>query len=169
MSPVREEVSFTKGRIIVRGKLVTESLRNFTKKALRKRFASLDDFLHRWSETDRKQAIVDELGEEWFPLDPLAKEVGKNLDSFDLICHVVFDLPPLMRRERVENVRKRDVFTKYGSQARAVLDALLAKYQDEGVLNLDDPRIRQTPPFSTPILSSLFISAYALSYFQYNC
>jgi type I restriction enzyme R subunit len=136
------------------GKLVTESLRDFTKKALRKRFASLDDFLHRWSDADRKQAIVDELAEEGLPLDPLAEEVGKNLDPFDLICHVAFDRPPLTRRERAENVRKRDVFTKYGPQARVVLDALLAKYQDEGVLNLDDPRILQIPPFDsmgTPI------------------
>ena len=131
------------------GKLVTESLRDFTKKALRKRFASLDDFLRRWSEAERKQAIVDELAEEGLPLDPLAEEVGKNLDPFDLICHVAFDRPPLTRRERAENVRKRDVFTRYGPQARAVLDALLTKYQDEGVLNLEDPRILQIPPFDS--------------------
>jgi type I restriction enzyme R subunit len=131
------------------GKLVTESLRDFTKKALRRRFGSLDDFLHRWNEADRKQAIVDELADEGLPLDPLAEEVGKDLDPFDLICHVAFDRPPLTRRERAENVRKRDVFTKYGPQARAVLDALLAKYRDEGVLNLDDPRILQISPFDS--------------------
>jgi len=131
------------------GKLVTESLRDFTKKALRKRFASLDDFLHRWNEAERKQAIVDELAGEGLPLDPLAEEVGKDLDPFDLICHVAFDRPPLTRRERADNVRKRDVFTKYGPQARAVLDALLAKYQDDGVLNLDDPRILQISPFDS--------------------
>jgi type I restriction enzyme R subunit len=62
---------------------------------------------------------------------------------------VAFDCPPLTRRERAENVRKRDVFTKYGPQARAVLDALLAKYQDEGILNLDDPRILQISPFDS--------------------
>lgn len=66
---------------------------------------------------------------------------------FDLICHVAFDRPPLTRRERADNVRKRDVFTKYGPRARAVLEALLQKYQDEGVLALDDPRILQIPPF----------------------
>ena len=131
------------------GRLITESLRDFTKKALRKRFASLDDFLHRWSEAERKQAIVDELAEEGLPLDPLAEEVGKDLDPFDLICHVAFDRPPLTRRERANNVRKRDVFTKYGPQAKAVLDALLMKYQDDGVLNLDDPRILQISPFDT--------------------
>jgi type I restriction enzyme R subunit len=129
------------------GKLVTESLRDYTKKALRKRFASLDDFLTRWNAAQRKQAIIEELAGEGLPLDPLAEEVGKHLDPFDLICHVAFDRPPLSRRERAENVRKRDVFTKYGPQARAVLEALLQKYQDEGVLGIDDPRIFQVPPF----------------------
>ena len=93
------------------------------------------------------QRIVEELAAEGLPLDPLAEEVGKDFDPFDLICHVAFDRPPLTRRERADNVRKRDVFTKYGPQARAVLDALLAKYQDEGVLNLDDPRVLQISPF----------------------
>jgi type I restriction enzyme, R subunit len=136
------------------GKLVTESLRDFTKKALKARFASLDEFLKRWNETERKQAIIDELAEEGLLLDPLADEVGKGFDAFDLICHVAFDRPPLTRQERADSVKKRDVFTRYGPQARAVLDALLAKYQDEGVLNLDDPRILQIPPFDrmgTPV------------------
>ena len=100
-----------------------------------------------WNEAERKQAIIDELASEGLPLEPLADEVGKDLDPFDLICHVAFDQPPLTRRERVENVRKRDVFTKYGPQARAVLEALLEKYQDQGVINLDDPRVLQIPPF----------------------
>jgi type I restriction enzyme, R subunit len=129
------------------GKLVTESLRDFTRKALKKRFASLDDFLTRWNAAERKQAIIEALASEGLPLDPLAEELGKDLDPFDLICHVAFDRPPLTRRERAENVRKRDVFTKYGPQARAVLEALLNKYQDQGVINLDDPRILQVPPF----------------------
>ena len=128
------------------GKLVTESLRDFTKKALKKRFASLDDFLTRWKSAERKQAIIEELENEGLSLDPLAEEVGKDLDPFDLICHVAFDQPPLTRRERAENVRKRDVFTKYGPQARAVLEALLQKYQDQGVIDLGDPRILQIPP-----------------------
>jgi len=131
------------------GKLVTESLRDFTKRALKKRFASLDDFLSRWTAAERKQAIIEELAAEGLPLDPLAEEVGNDLDPFDLICHVAFDRPPLTRRERAENVRKRDVFTKYGPKARAVLEALLQKYQDQGVINLDDPRILQVPPFDT--------------------
>jgi type I restriction enzyme, R subunit len=136
------------------GKLVTESLRDFTKKALRKRFASLDNFLKRWKSAERKQAIVDELEAEGLPFEPIVEELGKDLDPFDLICHVAFDRKPLTRRERAENVKKRDLFTKYGPQARAVLDALLAKYADEGVLNLDDVNVLRIPPFTalgTPV------------------
>lgn len=130
------------------GKLVTESLRDFTKRALKKRFASLDDFLKRWKSTERKRAIVEELEAEGLPLDPIVEELGKDLDPFDLICHIAFDQKPLTRRERAENVRKRDVFTKYGPQARAVLDALLAKYADEGMLNLDDAEVLRIAPFN---------------------
>jgi type I restriction enzyme R subunit len=131
------------------GKLVTESLRDYSKKTLRTCYASLDAFLKRWNNTERKQAIIEELESEGLLLEPLADEVGKDLDPFDLICHVAFDQPPLTRRERVENVRKRDVFTKYGKQARAVLEALLQKYQDEGVTSLDDPQILKISPFDT--------------------
>ncbi len=136
------------------GKLVTESLRDFTRKALKKRFASLDAFLRRWKAAERKQAIVEELEAEGLRLDAIAWEVGKDLDPFDLICHVAFDTKPLTRRERADNVKKRDVFARYGDRARAVLDALLAKYADEGVLNLDDASVLRIPPFTelgTPV------------------
>lgn len=136
------------------GKLVTESLRDYSRKTLRKSFSSLDDFLKRWDNAERKQAIIQELEYEGLLLEPLAEEVGRDLDPFDLICYVAFDQPPLTRRERAENVRKRDVFTKYGDQARAVLEALLMKYQDEGITTLDDPRILKVAPFDamgTPI------------------
>jgi type I restriction enzyme R subunit len=136
------------------GKLVTESLRDYSKRAVTNQFASLDAFLKRWNEADRKQAIIDELEEEGLRLEPLADEVNPDLDPFDLICHVAYGRPPLTRRERADNVRKRDVFGKYGPQARAVLDALLQKYQDEGVMDLGDPRILQVPPIDrigTPV------------------
>jgi type I restriction enzyme R subunit len=136
------------------GKLVTESLRDFTKKTLRKHFGSLDVFLSQWKSGARKQVIVQQLADEGVLLEALAEDVGKDLDPFDLICHVAFDQPPLTRRERAEHVRKRDVFTKFGPQARVVLEALLQKYQDEGVTNLDDPRILQIRPFvgmGTPV------------------
>jgi type I restriction enzyme R subunit len=129
------------------GKLVSETLRDFTKKALKKRFTTLDDFLTKWNSTERKQAIIEELAEEGLSLEPLADRVGKDLDPFDLICHIAFDRPALTRRERAENVRKRDVFAKYAPQARAVLEALLSKYSEEGVIELEDPRVLQIPPF----------------------
>ncbi|MBB4611370.1 MULTISPECIES: EcoAI/FtnUII family type I restriction enzme subunit R [Sphingomonas] len=131
------------------GKLVTESLRDFTKKALRKHFASLDEFLTRWNGAERKQALVDEISAEGLALDFIADELGKDLDPFDLICHIAFDRKPLTRRERAENVQKRDVFAQYGEQARAVLRALLDKYADEGVLNLDDTNVLRIPPLNT--------------------
>ncbi|BAQ44671.1 EcoAI/FtnUII family type I restriction enzme subunit R [Methylobacterium aquaticum] len=131
------------------GRLVTESLRDFTKAALLKRFASLDDFLKRWKLAERKQAILEELEAEGLALDVIAEELAQtDLDPFDLICHVAFDRKPLTRRERAENVRKRDVFTQYGPKARAVLDALLDKYRDEGVLTLDDTNVLRVPPFT---------------------
>ena len=97
---------------------------------------------------------IEELEAEGLPLDVIALELGKDLDPFDLICHVAFDAKPLTRRERADNVKKRNVFNKYGDQARAVLDALLAKYADEGVFNLDDITVLRIPPFTqlgTPV------------------
>jgi len=131
------------------GKLVTESLRDFTKKNIQKHFASLDDFLRRWKSAERKSVIVDELESEGLLLEPILEELGKDLDPFDLICHVAFDRKPLTRRERANNVKKRDVFTRYGDQARAVLDALLEKYADEGVLNIDDANVLKISPFTS--------------------
>jgi type I restriction enzyme R subunit len=136
------------------GKLVTESLRDFTKAALKRRFANLDEFLQRWRVAERKQAIIEEIEAGGLPLDAIREELGKDLDPFDLILHVAFDRKPLTRRERAENVKKRDVFAKYGEQARAVLDALLTKYADEGVLNLDDTSVLRIAPFNamgTPV------------------
>ena len=136
------------------GKLVTESLRDYTKRALQQRFASLDAFLRRWNAAERKQAVLEELAAEGLPLDILVEELGRDLDPFDLICHVAFDAKPLTRRERADGVRKRDAFATYGDQARAVLDALLAKYADEGVLNLGDAAVLRIAPLDrlgTPV------------------
>ena len=136
------------------GKLVTESLRDFTRKHLTRRFASMDDFLRRWRAEDRKQVIIDELAEEGLDLELIGREIDGDLDPFDLVCHVAFGAKPLTRRERAENVKKHDVFNRYGEQARAVLEALLEKYADEGVLTLDDTNILQINPFSrmgTPV------------------
>ncbi|MEC4748548.1 DEAD/DEAH box helicase family protein [Methylomicrobium sp. Wu6] len=132
------------------GKLITESLRDYSRKTIRAHYASLDQFLKRWKNTERKDAIIEELAEEGLLLDPLLEEVGKDLDPFDLICHIAFDRPALTRRERANNVKKRDVFTQYGEQARAVLEALLDKYQDEGVVTgLDNVKILEIAPFNS--------------------
>ena len=136
------------------GTLITESLRDYSRKAVVGHFASLDMFLRRWKGADRKQAIIDELEAEGLRIEPLAEEVNPNLDPFDLICHVAYGQPPLTRRERADHVRKRDVFSKYGPQARAVLDALLTKYQDDGIVDLGDPRVLQISPIDmmgTPV------------------
>ena len=133
------------------GRLTAESLRDFTKKELKKHFASLDDFLGRWNAAERKRAVVEELRDRGLALDMIAE--GEDLDPFDLICHLAFDAKPLTRRERAANVRKRDAFTKYGKQARAVLNALLDKYADEGVIDFDT-KVLQIPPFTelgTPV------------------
>ena len=130
------------------GKLITESLRDFTKRAVRKEYRSLDQFLHAWHESDRKQAILEELLEQGVILEALEDEVGRDLDPFDLICHVVFGQPPLTRAERVAEVRKRDVFTKYAEPARKVLEALLDKYADQGIVPVEKPAVLRVQPFS---------------------
>ncbi|MBZ0068031.1 MAG: DEAD/DEAH box helicase family protein [Thiobacillus sp.] len=134
------------------GKLITESLRDYTRRAVRREYASLDDFLRRWTSADKKQALLEELAAQGVLLEALAEDVGKKLgkdcDPFDLICHVAFDQPPLSRRERAEQVRKRDVFTQYGPQARKVLEALLDKYADTGISNIEDIRVLTLDPLS---------------------
>ena len=135
------------------GKLVAESLKDYTRKTLTQEFASLDDFLVRWSSADKKQAIVNELAQEGVFFEALADEVGKDCDPFDLLCHVAWDQPPLTRRERAERVKKRDYFTKYGDRARRVLEALLAKYADAGVGQIEETQVLTLAPlteFGTP-------------------
>lgn len=136
------------------GKLITESLRDYTRRAIRKEFASLDAFLKTWSKADRKKAIIDQLAEQGVIFDALSDEVGKGLSPFDLICHIAFDQPPLTRRERADNVRKRNYFTKYGETARRVLDALLDKFANEGVDDIEDIAILKVRPINqhgTPV------------------
>ncbi len=130
------------------GRLITESLRDYTRKAVRKEYVSLDQFIKRWSAADKKQAVIEELEQQGVLLEPLAEEVGRDYDAFDLICHVAYGQPPLSRRERAEAVKKRDVFTKYGEQARKVLEALLDKYADTGIGNIEDIKVLQLDPFS---------------------
>ena len=128
------------------GNLITESLTDYTKRNVLNQYASLDGFLMIWNEAERKQAIVEELEKHGVFFDALYEIVGKDLDPFDLILHVVFDQPPLTRKERAENVRKRNYFTKYGEQAAQILDALLSKYADAGLSNLEDVDVLKVDP-----------------------
>jgi type I restriction enzyme, R subunit len=130
------------------GKLITESLKDYTRKAVLKDYTSLDEFLKRWSKADRKAAILQELEQHGVLIEALAQEVGKDFDAFDLICHVAFDQPPMTRRERAEQVKKRNYFAKYGDQARKVLESLLEKYADTGIENIEDIKVLTLAPFS---------------------
>jgi type I restriction enzyme, R subunit len=136
------------------GKLITESLKDFTRKTLRKTYTSLNAFLNAWNAAERKQALIDELATRGVFLDELAEQVGRDYDAFDLVCHVAFDQPPLTRRERAERVKKRHVFARYGEQARAVLQALLQKYADSGLRSVESLDILKVDPltsFGTPV------------------
>jgi type I restriction enzyme, R subunit len=142
------------------GRLITESLKDYTRQTVRKDYASLDQFLRRWSRAERKAAILHELEQHGVLLQPLADEVGKDFDPFDLICHVAFDQPPLTRRERAEQVKKRNYFAKYGKEARRVLETLLDKYADTGIENIEDIKILTLDPFRTMGTAGELVSAF---------
>ncbi|MGF6939324.1 type I restriction enzyme R subunit [Paraburkholderia sp. UCT70] len=135
------------------GKLITEDyrvlLKDDIKKALQAEFGSLTDFLRRWNSAERKQIVLEELAGHGVLLDVLQQAVpnGAELDVFDLVAHVAFEQKPLTRRERANNVKKRDVFGQYGEQARAVLEALLDKFADHGVQDIEDAKVLELPPF----------------------
>lgn len=131
------------------GNLTTESYKEFSRKRIQSEYASLDEFLYRWNGAKKKQAIIDELEEHGIVLDSLADEVGKDYGDFDLICHIAYGQPPLTRKERANKVKKRDYFTRYGEQARAVLSALLDKYADEGIGTLESAKVLRLDPFKT--------------------
>lgn len=129
------------------GKLITESLVDYSKKEIRKKFNTLDSFLQTWDKAEQKKAVIEELRNAGIFIDELQEEVSKDMDIFDLICHVAFDAPALTRKERASNVKKRNYFTKYGEKAKQVLEALLDKYASEGIENLEDITVLKLPEF----------------------
>ena len=131
------------------GRVITESLRDYTRKNIRRAYASLDQFLASCQQAERKRALLEELETQGVFFSALQEEIGSALDPFDLICQVAYDQPALTRRERADQVKKRDVFARYGPQARAVLGALLDKYADTGALDLENPEIIRLDPLST--------------------
>ena len=150
VSIINERVQYLDGS----GKLITESLVDYTRKNIRKEYATLDAFLQKWNSAEKKTAIVEELEQKGIFFDELKEEISKDLDPFDLICHVAFDMPPLTRKERANNVKKRGYFGKYNEIAKQVLEALLDKYADEGLANLESMEVLKVPDvakFGTPV------------------
>ncbi len=136
------------------GKLVTESFKDYTRNTILKQFSSLDDFIQKWQDSERKQIIIDELAAESVIWEALEDDVSKDLDPFDLICHIAFDQPPLTRKERANNVKKRNYFTQYSDVAQKVLNALLDAYADEGVKAIegkDALKANSIIPFGRPL------------------
>jgi type I restriction enzyme R subunit len=136
--------------------LETTNLIDYTRKNIQQQYASLEDFLHRWNKEQRKQIIIDELKEYDVLIDAVRETnpILNESDVFDIICHVAYGQKPLTRKERAENVKKRNYFAKYGEQARLVLEALLDKYSEQGVLNMENLDILELNPFKqigTPV------------------
>ena len=129
------------------GKLITESLKDYTKRKVKEEFASLDDFLTRWNSAEKKQAIIEELEANGIVYEHFKEAIGKEMDIFDMILHCAYDMPPLTRKERAERVKKRNYFTKYGEKARAVLETLLEKYADDGIENIESLSVLKVQPF----------------------
>lgn len=129
------------------GQLITGSIKDYTRQKVKQQYHSLDEFLTKWNTADKKQIIIDELLEQGIVFDDFKQAIDKEMDVFDLICHTAFDQPPLSRAERANNVKKRNYFTKYRDQAQQVLNALLDKYADEGIENIEDMKILQVNPF----------------------
>lgn len=130
------------------GKLVTESFKDYTRNTVKKQFATMDEFIQKWHNSDRKQAVIDELTNEGVIWQALEDDVSRDMDPFDLICHVAFDQPPLTRKERVAKVTKRNYFGKYSAAAQAVLNNLLEKYADSGVSVIESADVLKINPFA---------------------
>lgn len=130
------------------GKPITTSLKEHTREIIKGKFSSLSDFLNKWNNTDKKDAIIRELREQGVLVEELVDAVDQKVDLFDLICHVAYDQPPLTRKERANNVKKRNYFTKYGDQTRKVLEALLDKYADEGIEDIENIDVLKVKPLN---------------------
>ena len=136
------------------GKLITENLVDYSKRNILKKYQTLNIFLNEWSKTTQKEIIVRELETKGVFFENIKNIVGKDFDPFDLICHIAFDKKPLTRLERINNVKKRDYFAKYEIKARQVIEAILEKYSDNGILNFEDLSIINLDPINklgTPV------------------
>ncbi|MEY8780319.1 EcoAI/FtnUII family type I restriction enzme subunit R [Allomuricauda sp. XS_ASV26] len=130
------------------GKLITETLKDYTKSNITTEYKSINDFTRKWKTTESKEELMAELAENGVLIEALKEEIGSNMDPFDLICHVAYDKPPLTRKERANNVRKRDYFTKYGDTAQRILLSLLDKYEEEGILSIEKGSVLHVQPLN---------------------
>ncbi len=122
------DVTILNERVQIRnseGKLITTSYKEYSKQKVHEEFSSLDDFLNRWSSSEKKQVIIDELYEKDILFEELKVDIGKDMDIFDLICHIAYDKPPLTRKERANSVQKRDYFNKYEGKAKEILESFI--------------------------------------------
>ena len=133
----------------INGKLITGNLKDYTKQQVKKEFSSLNDFLTKWNSQDKKQAIIEELENKGIIYENFKETIGKDMDIFDMICHCAFDMPPLTRAERAQNVKKRNYFSKYGEKAKEILETLLDKYADEGIENIESLNVLKVKPFDS--------------------
>ena len=131
------------------GQLITTSVKEYCKNGIVQSYRSLDHFLQTWNNADKKKAIIEELEAQGIIFEELKEEIKSDLDVFDLICHIAWDAPALTRKERVENVRKRNYWAKYGENARRVLNALLEKYSETGIENIEDMQVLTIDPLKS--------------------
>lgn len=129
------------------GKLITGSLKDYTKQKVNEEFSTLEEFLTKWNSAEKKQKLIEELEDKGIIYENFAEEVGKDMDLFDMICHCAFDMPPLTRSERANNVKKKNYFTKYGNKAVEIINTLLDKYADEGIENIESIQVLKLPDF----------------------
>jgi len=133
----------TNGRL-----LRQESIVDYTKSNIHGEYATLDEFIHSWNEEDKKAVIQDLFESKGIDLEQLKTDMGmSDVDDYDFICYLAFNQKPLTRKERAEGVKKRDIFSKYGPTARAVLEALLEKYADKGIYEIEDIHVLSLDPF----------------------
>ena len=130
------------------GKIITESLKDYTKNNVTKQYQTLEKFLNHWNKAEKKEAIIEELEEQGIFFDALKEEVGKDFDPFDLICHLAFEAKPLTRKERANNVKKRNYFSKYGEKAQKILNSLLDKYAEDGLLTIESTEVLKLDPLN---------------------
>jgi len=130
------------------GKLITESLKDYSRNNIINEFSSLDEFLLKWNSSEKKEELIKEFTEHGILLEALREEVGADLDDFDLICHIAFDQPALTRKERANNVRKRNYFGKYSEVAQKVISSLLDKYELEGITSIERGSVLKVQPLT---------------------